>query len=111
MADSSGQVNRFGFWGEFGTGKSGNGSDLHLELPVFGMEGFLVVELGLEADEKIAWDAEAQLDAQGEVGADSFFLADDVAELCFADFHGLGGLRLSDAVMDDGVADQGGGGV
>jgi hypothetical protein len=86
-------------------------SDFPLESCVFGVECFLVVKLCLEADEEVAGDAEAELGAEGEVGADCFFLADDVAELSFADFHGFSGFSLGDAVMGDAVADEGGGGV
>ena len=86
---------------------SGDGPD-HLEIFVFGVEGFLEIKLGLETDEQFAWDAEAELDAQGEVGAHPFFLADDIAELGFANFHGLRSLDLGDAVMGDGIPDQGG---
>ena len=75
------------------------------------MEGFLAIELGLEADEKVAGEAEAELGTEGEVGSDCLFLADDITELGFADFHGFGGLGLGDAVVGDGIADQGGGGV
>ncbi|MEO5714076.1 MAG: hypothetical protein ABIT37_11365 [Luteolibacter sp.] len=78
---------------------------------VFGVEGFLEIELSLESDEEIAGDAEAKLDAQGQVGTHSFFLADDIAELGFVDFHGFCGLDLSDPVMGDGIPDEGGGGV
>jgi hypothetical protein len=53
------------------------------------VKGFLKIKLSLEADEQIARDAEAELDAQGEVGAHSFLLADQIAELSFADLHGL----------------------
>lgn len=63
------------------------------------------------ADEEVAGDAKAELGAEGEVGADRFFLADDVAELGFADVQGLGGFCLGDALMGDGVVDEGGGGV
>lgn len=75
------------------------------------MEGFLVIELGLQADEEVAGEAEAELGTEGEVGADCLFLADDIAELGFADFHGIGGLGLGDAVVSDGIADKSGGGV
>lgn len=90
---------------------SGDGSDFHLEISVFGVEGFLEIKLGLEADDQIAWDAEAELDAQGEVGTHSFSLANDIAELGFADLHGFRSLDLGDTVMGDGVPDQGGSGV
>lgn len=90
---------------------SGDGSDFQLKIFVLGVEGFLEVELSLEADEEVAGDAEAELDAQGEIGTHSFFLANDIAELCFADFHRFGGFCLGDAVMGDGVADEGGSGV
>ncbi len=71
-----------------------------------GVIGFLEIKLSLESDEQIPWDAEAELDAQGEVGTHSFFLANDIAELGFADFHGFCGLGLGDTVMGDGVPDQ-----
>ena len=91
----------------------GSGDCFHflLEICVFGVERFLVIELGLEADQEVAGDAEAKLNAEGEVGANSFSLADDVTELGFADFHRFGGFCLGDAVMGDRVADQGGSGV
>jgi hypothetical protein len=47
--------------------RSGDCSDFRLEIFVFGVKGFLEVKLGLEADEEIPRDAEAELDAQGEV--------------------------------------------
>ena len=75
------------------------------------MIGFLEIKLRLEAGEQITGNIEAQLDSKGEVGTHSFFLADDIAELGFADFHGFRGLDLSDAVVGDGIPDQGGGGV
>jgi hypothetical protein len=51
------------------------------------------------------------LDPQGEVGADALSLTDDVAELGVAHVHGFRGFDLGDAVMGDGVADEGGGGI
>lgn len=42
---------------------SSNGTDFRLEISVFGVEGFLEIELNLESDEEIAGDAEAKLDA------------------------------------------------
>lgn len=90
---------------------SSNGSDFHLEIRIFPLEGFLVSELGLQVDEEVVGEAEAELGTEGEVGADCLFLADDIAELGVADFHGFGGLGLGDTVMGDGIVDQGGGGV
>jgi hypothetical protein len=84
---------------------SGNGSDFYLVIRIFPVEGFLVIELGLQADEEVAGEAEAELGTEGEVGADCLFLADDIAELGFGDFHGIGGLGLGDAVVGDGIAD------
>jgi hypothetical protein len=75
------------------------------------VEGFLKIKLTLKADEQIPWDAEAELDAQGEVGTHSFFLANDIAELGFADFHRFRSLDLGDTVMGNGIPDEGGGGV
>ena len=69
------------------------------------------IELSLETDEQIPWDAEAELDAQGQVGTHTFFLADDIAELGFADFHGFRSLDLGYTVMGDGITDKGGSGV
>ena len=54
---------------------SGDGSDFHLENRAFPVVGFLVIELGLQADEKVAGEAEAELGTEGEVGADCLFLA------------------------------------
>lgn len=49
-----------------------------------------------------AWEAEAELAAEGELGADCLFPADDITELGFPDFHDFGGPGLGDAVMGDG---------
>ncbi len=76
-----------------------------------GVIGFLEVKLSLESDELIPWDAEAELDAQGEVGTHSFFLANHIAELGFTYFHRFRGLDLGDTVMGNGVPDEGGSGV
>jgi hypothetical protein len=48
---------------------SGDGSDFYLEIRLFPVEGFLVIELGLQADEEVAEETEAELGAEGEVGA------------------------------------------
>ena len=90
---------------------SGDRSDFHSEIFVFGVEGFLEIKLCLEADEEISGDAEAELDAKGEVGTDTFFLADDITELGFADFHRFRGLDLGDTMMGNGIPDEGGSGV
>lgn len=90
---------------------SGDGPDFHLEIAAFCVNGFLEIKLGLEADEQIPWDPEAELDAQGEVGTHSFFLANDIAELGLADFHGFRGIDLGDTVMGNGIPDEGGSGV
>ena len=90
---------------------SGDGSDFYSEIFVFGVEGFLEIKLCLEADEEISGDAEAELDAKGEVGTDTFFLADDITELGFTDFHGFCGLDLGDTMMGNGIPDEGGSGV
>ncbi|MDE0835788.1 MAG: hypothetical protein OSA84_05490 [Akkermansiaceae bacterium] len=71
--------------GAFWFHRSSNGSDFHLEIFVFGVEGFLEIKLSLEADEEISGDAEAELDAQGEVGTDT--------------------------MMGNGIPDEGGSGV
>jgi len=75
------------------------------------VEGFLVIKLGLEADEQIPRDPETELNAQGEVGADAFFPADHIAELRLADFHRFRGLDLGHAVMGNGFSDESGGGI
>ena len=74
-----------------------------------GVVGLLVVELALKSDEQISWNAEAELDAKGDGGADALFLANHVAKLGFAKVHGGGGGNLGDTVMGDGVPDEGGG--
>ena len=43
-----------------------------------GVAGFLEVELALKTHEQIPGDAEAELDAQCEGGADALFLANHV---------------------------------
>ena len=45
------------------------------------MVGFLVIELGLQADEEVAGEAEAELGTEGEVGADCLFLKRSTYEL------------------------------
>jgi hypothetical protein len=75
------------------------------------MIGFLEIELTLQADEQIAGHPETELEPQGDPCADPFFLADHVAELGFADVHGLRRLGLGDFVMAEGVPDEGGSGV
>ena len=54
---------------------SSNGSDFHLEIRAFPVVGFLVIELGLQADEEVAGEAEAELGTEGEVGADCLWNA------------------------------------
>ncbi len=71
----------------------------------------LEIVLGLEADDEVRRDAEAELEAQGDGRADSLALANDIAELGGADSHGLGGLDLGDAVMFQCVPEDGGGGI
>ena len=82
-----------------------------MDIFVFGVKGFLEVKLGLEAGEQIPRDAEAELDAKGEVGTYAFCLADHVAELRLADFHRFRGLDLGDAVMGNGISDESGSGI
>lgn len=43
----------------------------------------LAIELGLQADEEVAEEADTELGTEDEVVADYFFLADDIAELGF----------------------------
>ncbi|MCU0752121.1 MAG: hypothetical protein MUF86_00800 [Akkermansiaceae bacterium] len=75
------------------------------------MIGFLEIELTLQPDEQIAGHPETEMEPQCHSCADPFFLADHVAELGFADVHGLRRLDLGDFVMIEGVPDEGGGGV
>ena len=75
------------------------------------MVGFLEVVLTLEADEQISGNTKAVLDAQGDGGADTFFLADHITELGLAEIHGSGSGDLGKTMVGDGVADQGGGGI
>lgn len=75
------------------------------------MIGFLEIELTLQADEQVAGHPETELEPQGDSRADPFFLTDHVAELGFADVHGLCRLGLGDSVMNEGVPDEGGSGV
>lgn len=70
------------------------------------MVSFLEVELALETNQQFCGNAEAALDAQGDGGADTFFLADHIAELRLAEVHRFCGGDLGDAVVGDGVADQ-----
>jgi hypothetical protein len=46
-----------------------------------GLISNLVIELGLQADEKVAGEAEAELGTEGEVGADCLFLTRSTYEL------------------------------
>ena len=91
--------------------RSRDGSDFFAQDPVFGVIGFLELELTLQADEQIAGHPETELEPQGDPCADPFFLADHVAELGFADVHGLRRLDLGDSVMDEGVPDECGSGI
>ena len=75
------------------------------------MIGLLKIELTLQTDEQIAGDSEAKLEPQGDPGTHAFFLTNHVAELGFADVHGLRRLDLGDTVMGEGVPDEGGSGV
>lgn len=90
---------------------SRNGPDLLPHDSDFGVIGLLEIILALQADEQITGYPETELESQGHPRADPFFLADHIAELGFADVHGLRGLDLGDAVMDEGVPDEGGCGV
>jgi hypothetical protein len=94
-----------------GTVISSDDSDFLSQDPVFSVIGFLEIELTLKADEQIAGHSETELEPQGDPCADPFFLADHVAELGFADVHGLRRLGLGDFVMVEGVPDEGGSGV
>ena len=66
------------------------------------MVGFLVIELGLQADEEVAGEAEAELGTEGEVGADCLFLTRSTYELK-RDYRAEGlcffSLRFAEEVM------------
>jgi len=82
--------------------RSSNGSDFHLEIRAFPVVGFLVIELGLQADEEVAGEAEAELGTEGEVGADCLFLTRSTYELK-RDYRAEGlcffSLRFAEEVM------------
>lgn len=59
--------------------RSSEGFHLPADFRAFGVVCFLEIVLGLEADDEVRRDAEAELEAQGDGGADSLALADDIA--------------------------------
>ncbi len=90
---------------------SSDGSDFLAQATVFCVISLLKIELTLQTDEQISGHAEAKLEPQGDPGAHAFFLTNHVAELGFANVHGLRRLDLGDSVMGEGVPDEGGSGV
>ena len=81
--------------------------DLLSQFTLPGVMGFLKIELGLPADEKVSGDAEAVLGTQREAGADGFPLSGgDIAEPGLADGHGFRGGGLAHPAMGDRVPDD-----
>jgi len=73
--------------------------------------GFSEIMAGLETNEKFCRDSESGFKAQGKGGAYPFSLAYHVTKQSSADLHGGSCGGLGNAVMLQGVADEGGGGI